>query len=308
MLDAAQLRALLPKPLRALPLIVYFHENQVSYPNRKEDARDVHFPLTNWSSALCADRVWFNSEYNKKSFFRGTRRILKEMPDENCLWTLPLIREKSAVEPLGISPAKRGKKAEGPLHIAWVGRWEHDKRPDVFFAALKLLKQAGVPFLLTCLGQSFREEPPAFTSARELFREEIVQFGFLPDREKYLAALEPCDLVVSTASHEFFGVALLEAVSAGCLPVVPDRLVYPEIYPEDCCYTPAPDGPVGEGLMQRLEQLSHLKQASLTLDSLYDGLGLSEVIARYNWTRRAPELDAALDAVLKAAGTTPEWP
>ncbi len=294
MLDAAQLRALLPPALRNLPLVVYFHENQVAYPQRKADVRDVHFPLINWTSALAADQVWFNSEHNRESFLRGMRRILKEMPDEPSFWTLPKIREKSLIQPLGIEPASRSKKSPGPLHIAWVGRWEHDKRPDVFFTALRLLKEAGIPFRLSCLGQTFREEPPAFVEARSVFKDEIEQFGFLPAREKYLAALGRCDLVVSTAAHEFFGVALLEAVSAGCIPVVPDRLVYPEIYPEDCRYTPATDGPVGEGLKQRLEQLSHLKAAAGTFDRLYESLGLSEVVARYDWKKRAPELDVAL--------------
>ena len=43
--------------------------------------------------------------------------------------------------------------------------------------------------------------------------------------------LSRADWVLSTASHEFFGIAVVEAMLMGCLPWLPDRLSYPELVP-----------------------------------------------------------------------------
>ena len=47
----------------------------------------------------------------------------------------------------------------------------------------------------------------------------------------YRDILATCDIVVSTANQETFGLAILEAVLAGCRPILPNRLSYPEVIP-----------------------------------------------------------------------------
>ena len=51
------------------------------------------------------------------------------------------------------------------------------------------------------------------------------------DNQEYRATfyLHESDFVVSTANHEFFGIGILEAIAAGCTPLLPDRLSYPAI-------------------------------------------------------------------------------
>jgi len=53
--------------------VVYFHENQLVYPNRHEAEWDLQFPLTNVTSALAADECWWNTEWNLARFLGRPR-------------------------------------------------------------------------------------------------------------------------------------------------------------------------------------------------------------------------------------------
>lgn len=120
--------------------------------------------------------------------------------------------------------------------IVWNHRWEHDKDPDLFFSTLYGLKAEGVDFRLIVLGKSFRQGPKVFAEAREVLSDRIIHFGHVRSRSDYLAILSRTDIVVSPARHEFFGLAVLEAVRAGCRPLLPRRLVYPELFSDEFLY------------------------------------------------------------------------
>ena len=68
---------------------------------------------------------------------------------------------------------------------------------------------------------------------------KIIHFGYADTAGDYAHLLKQGQLVVSTAAHEFFGMAVLEAVRAGCRPLVPDRLAYRELFAEQFRYEPA---------------------------------------------------------------------
>ena len=119
-------------------------------------------------------------------------------------------------------PSRDGAGAgSGAPLVIWNHRWEFDKQPAAFFAALRKVQRAGVAFQVALLGENAQYVPKEFMAAREWLGERVVQYGYLPSREAYLEWLGRGSVVVSTAIQENFGISVVEAVAAGCHPLLP---------------------------------------------------------------------------------------
>ena len=229
MLNLAEYLGLVPQSIQKLPSIVYFHENQLTYPVTHPQEFDFHYVLTNLITALAATEVWFNSLYHQNIFLGELRGFLKRMPDFQPLEEIEDVRNKSFVRHPGIHQLpKRKKRIPGPMRIVWAARWEHDKNPELFFKSLQILKARKVEFRISVMGEQFRQSPDVFDSARKEFVNHIDRWGYQQERSDYEAALSEADIFVSTADHEFFGFSVIEAAAAGAFPLVPEKLAYPE--------------------------------------------------------------------------------
>jgi len=235
--DVAVLRALLARIKgwsNAARFCTYFHENQLLYPERQADAKSFQFAAINFHSALASDRIAFNSSYNSETFFSGCRKYLQTASEMGLLGTIEELRDRSCILFPGIdfAPIDRQKKAPdlGPPVIVWNHRWEHDKNPDRFFQALTDISSSGIDFRLILLGKTFPNSPKCFADAKNVFQERVIHYGYAASYMDYVSLLCRGDVVVSTALHEFFGIAIIEAVRAGCFPLLPARLAYPELF------------------------------------------------------------------------------
>ena len=298
MLNLAEFLGLVPEAARRLPRVVYFHENQLTYPFRHETERDFHFGFTNMTTALAATAVWFNSAFHRDDFLDALLAVLKRMPDYQPLEVVDRIRAKSSVHPPGIGDfGVRGARQPGPLRIVWAARWEHDKNPATFFAALEQLQERGVAFRVSVIGEQFSDSPVVFEQARVSLRAEIDRWGYQPTRADYEAALSEADVVVSTADHEFFGIGVIEALAAGCYPLLPRRLSYPELL--GLGDTPGAerffyDGSVEE-LARRLTELAEqVASGGVWQGDSQVGVRLA---TRFSWRRLATEMDGALEGL-----------
>ena len=83
------------------------------------------------------------------------------------------------------------------------------------------------------MGAKFDKAPEGVSARLERLGDAVLFAGFDDDRSTYAARLGTCDVVVSTAIHEFYGMAMLEALATGCALIAPDRLAYPEVLPGD---------------------------------------------------------------------------
>ena len=233
MMNLAQFIALAGAPLP--PCLVYFHENQISYPAFPGKQPDDSLALINITTALAAQRIVFNSRFHQQAFHTGASGFLNNIPDGNTTWCETRLAGKSLVCYPGCDfpagPVAPEAPLPGPPLIIWNHRWEYDKNPGPFFKALKILKMRKIPFQLALLGEAGPVIPRAFRAAREFFRDELVAFGYVQSRKSYENWLKRGMVVVSTALQENFGISVVEAVRNGCFPLLPHRLAYPEIIP-----------------------------------------------------------------------------
>ncbi len=236
MVDLATLKGLQPR-LHDVPCWLYFHENQFAYPQSARQFRSLDPCMVQLYAALAAERVLFNSGFNRDSFLNGVDALMKRLPDRRPADLRGRLEAPCEILPVPINPIKASKKRDHGL-IVWNHRWEYDKAPDRFGAAMLALDALGLDFRLALLGKRGRPAPQALCRIRNHLAARIVADGHLP-RADYETLLGRAGIVVSTADHEFQGLSVLEAASAGARPLVPNALCYPEQYPPAYRYRPA---------------------------------------------------------------------
>lgn len=241
MLDVSTFLALTRPRSTHIPVALYFHENQLTYPWSPTDRdiaakRDRHYGFINYTSALAADAVCFNSQYHLDSFFDALPRFLKHFPDHRGLENISALKKKAQVLPLGLDlrrfDAHRTPRApETPPLILWNHRWEYDKNPAEFFAALAVVAARGFDFRVAILGENFRNTPTEFEAAKQTLGDRIVHFGYAQNFAGYARWLWRADVLPVTTIHDFFGVSVAQAIYCGCFPLLPRRLTYPALIP-----------------------------------------------------------------------------
>ncbi|MFC3679923.1 tRNA-queuosine alpha-mannosyltransferase domain-containing protein [Bacterioplanoides pacificum] len=230
MVDISTIRGLFPQ-LAGVPLDYYFHENQFAYPLGAGQHSSLDPQMVQLYGALAADRLWFNSEFNQTSFLDGVGQLLKKLPDHKPTNLRARLQQKCGWLPVPLTAIGSGGD-KMPGLIVWNHRWEYDKCPEVFLAVLQSLQQRQLDFKLALLGPRAKQIPPALQQIECQFAEHIVVNGRV-SRADYVYWLQRAEVVISTAKHEFQGLSMLEACSAGAIPVVPDDLCYREQYPPE---------------------------------------------------------------------------
>lgn len=235
MLNLSTFLGLTRKQTHHLPVALYFHENQITYPWSPTDQdvklqRDNQYGFINYTSALSADLIFFNSPFHQASFLGTLPSFLKQFPDGKELHLVKSLEAKSKVLPLGMD-LKVLDRPSPPQHqlpvIVWNHRWEYDKAPEDFFQMLYRLKKEGCRFKLIVLGASYPKKPTIFKEAKDQLGEEILYWGYATSKKEYTALLWKSDILVVTSKQDFFGGSVVEAIYCNCYPLLPNRLAYP---------------------------------------------------------------------------------
>lgn len=297
MMNLATFRTLTRARTHSIPHALYFHENQLTYPQNSRQGHGWRYGFINYVSALSADRVLFNSQYHLDAFFEALPKMLKHFYDFNELDTVAELRQRSAVLPLGMNLRRFDafhvvKSPGAPPLILWNHRWEEDKNPAAFLRLLRQLAERNVAFQVALLGERVRHFTPEFERTRDQLGERVVQFGYADDFAAYARWLWQADYVVSTAHQEFFGGAIAEAIYCGCIPLLPKRLNYPYLIPvsayDACLYRAEAD-------------LLPLMLSHLSSEVMVDSSALRDHITAYDWGLIAPRYDDTLTRLAQDA-------
>jgi glycosyltransferase involved in cell wall biosynthesis len=308
MLDLTTFISLTRSRIANTPVVLYMHENQLTYPlpvdkstgpmRRQRGERDHHYAFINYASMLAADQIWFNSEYHLQSYFSALPHFLKHFPEYNELGSVTMLRQKSKVIPVGIDLQRLDGVAENqhtdtePPLVLWNQRWEYDKNPEQFFAALNAMADEDIPFRVALCGQQYGKQPAVFIDWQKRMGDRVQHAGYAT-ADIYKILLWAADVTISTAHHEFFGISILEAIYARTFPILPARLSYPDLIPlqyhQACLYEDFP------GLLERLRSalLNTAEIRRLASD-------LTASAAAFDWRLLAPRYDSELAAAAKS--------
>lgn len=285
-----------------VPILTYFHENQITYPWSAQDQdvrlnRDNHYGWINYVSCLSSDFILFNSDFHRSNFIGSLPAFLRQFPDYNQGIDVHDLHEKAKTLPIGLD-LRQLVEGERKTHthpiILWNHRWEYDKNPEQFFESMFALDREGFEFQLIIAGESYKKHPRIFDVARERLAQKIIHFGFAKDKEHYHDLLLQSTLAPVTSNQDFFGISAIEAIAAGCIPLLPNRLAFVEHLEH-----PAHDNfyfDTSEDLYEKLKTAIAAPYCS-TPD-------LRHYILKYDWTNVAPLYDAFFDSLVSKQRTT----
>lgn len=127
-----------------------------------------------------------------------------------------MVTIRNAVPSLEVPPPK---PADGPLRIAYSGELRpHQKRLHDMVEIARRLADRGVPFHLTFFGEG-SHRAVLEDKSRDLMARGQVSFPGRLDADALLEALASQHIFLLTSEFEGLSIALLEAMSRGCVPV-----------------------------------------------------------------------------------------
>ncbi len=283
-----------------IPKLMYMHENPFTQPVPEGEERDQTYCYVNYLSMLTADQLIFSSHFHKRDFLKALPGFLENFPEDKHYYTNDRLAEKSTVLYPGLDLKRFDQHSdtrdanENPV-IVWNQRWQFDRNPAMFFRVLNRLNDIDLTFDLILAGDTKHEKPEEFEKAWERYGRHITHFGYVENEESYSKLLHSGDIVVSTATYEFFCVAIMEAVYCGCHPLLPNRLHYPELIP-DSLHKPLLHAPI---LYDSEDDLFHYLKELLTGETQpLPKSSLQNINRHLDWSERIEQFDRLFEKSL----------
>jgi len=247
---AADVRRTLDERGLDVPLVAWTHGSHWDPTDLYRLERHRHLRWADLGSLLAADRVLAPSEYMRDTILANVASAAPEAAAEleQRIRVVGLALDASRVE------RARRPKTYGRPTVVFNHALIPAKRPEVFLRALPdLFDAADCRVVLTRADERSERYGPLLRRLSERFGSRLEVAGHLR-LDDYYALLWESSVQASTASHEGFGVATLEAMATDNFCCVPRTGAYPELL-----------GDVSEPLFDADEELAG-KLASAVLD------------------------------------------
>jgi tRNA G18 (ribose-2'-O)-methylase SpoU/glycosyltransferase involved in cell wall biosynthesis len=302
-------------------VVVYLHENQLTTPYSSQD-RDKrqqtswHFGMVHYRSLLAADGFLFNSYTQLRDFQSALPRMLKEQcPPDEIDWHLEKCHQLFSSKctflhngldlddllrlPFGENGADTAEGCRAPI-ILWNARLEEYKDPGSFLEMIKLVrKKSSIRFQVIVLGTDPTKDQRWYQKFRdEIGDEQILFMDWCTDRHEYAKYLRLAGIVVSTARHETFGISIVESVFCGALPLLPNRLSYPELFPPSTYGTDQLyEHPLQDGVTKLISLLQIVTEHPDIAKAMQGKA--KEAVARFRWESMGPLYNQVWSSILR---------
>lgn len=111
------------------------------------------------------------------------------------------------------------KRRSGQSFI-YFGRLSRNKRVDLIFHALAKVRRGHPGITLHLIGEDFDELTPRVNSVLIWDLSKVVHFHGALEQNDLLKQVSQAQFFISATEYEGFGLAVIEAMAAGCIPIV----------------------------------------------------------------------------------------
>jgi len=183
-----------------------------------------------------------------------------------------------------------------PFSLVFVGRLARNKRVELLITTLAELKKLDGRYTLDVVGPDFESLLPALRDrASSLGVESSVRFHGAVSRERLVELLARAGVCVSASRYEGFGLAAVESIAAGCLPVLQRIEAFADLAAPDCLTDF--EKPIEAARAIAAVSMIDDSERRLRSDTCRAG------VTRFDWTAIFPRWQTLYDNVLRGLET-----
>lgn len=275
--------------------------------HRRPMIASTHGGFFHTAFASTLKKVWFDTITRVSSL--GYRRIVATSDNDGAVFARVAGPRVVVIENgAEVDRFRDAASATVVPTLLYFGRWSTNKGLLDLLALMAELRRRDPAWRLIVAGR-------AFDLTRDMLQGRIDALGLTsavelhegPSDDALRALMTRASYFACLSRHEGFGIAAIEAMSAGLVPILSDIPPFAKLARESSCGILLPSSPVADGGID-------LKPAAAAVERLHRAVADAPVAARhamirftarYDWSAVVDRYDAVYRAVLETGGALP---